>query len=153
MLSEGQLAPHFELADLNGAVHTLASLLADGPVIIVLFKVSCPVCQLALPFLDRLGRDGTVRVVPVSQDDADTTRQFNRLLHIHLPMLVDPEPYRVSDAFGIESVPSIFLIEPDGHIAKAFTGFSKVDFEDLGRRGDIAPLFRPDENVPAWKAG
>jgi peroxiredoxin len=153
MLSERQLAPDFQLPDLDGTVQSLASFRANGPVLIVFFKVSCPVCQLALPFLDRLGTNGSLQVLPISQDDAVTTRQFHRRFGIHLQTLVDTDPYPVSNAFGITTVPTIFLVETDGHISKAFAGFSKDGLEELGRRAGLAALFRAEEKVPAWKPG
>jgi len=49
-------------------------------------------------------------------------------------------------------VPSLFLVEQDGKISKAFQGFSKRDIEALGERAG-SPIFRPEDNVPEWKAG
>jgi hypothetical protein len=73
---------------------------------------------------------------------------------VTFPTLLDQakESYPASNAFGITNVPTMFLVEPDGHIASAFSGFSKRDLEALGQRAGV-PAFRPDENVPEWKAG
>ena len=154
MLQAGMHAPAFALQDLRGGGQSLEKLLEAGPVLLAFFKVSCPVCQLTFPFLDRMSRNDAVQVVGISQDDAAGTEAFNRRFGITFPCLLDEsrEGYQVSNAFGISTVPSLFLVETDGTISRAFHGFSKAGLEELGKRMNVKP-FRPDENVPEWKAG
>ena len=153
MLAPGDAAPDFTLKDMQGRDSSLPDLLADGPVLLVLFKVSCPICQLTLPYLDRIGK-GSLRVVAISQDEPRNTNRFHQTFGINLPTLLDPEEqgYRVSNAYKITHVPSLFLVESDGVIARAMSGFRKSELEELGRRSGVAP-FHADENVPEWKAG
>ena len=63
-------------------------------------------------------------------------KAFNQRFGVTFPTLLDQskEGYPASNAFGISSVPSLFLVEQDGTIAKAFSGFSKRDLEGLGER-------------------
>jgi peroxiredoxin len=153
MLATGSKAPQFTLPDLNGVPHSLSEILARGPVLLALFKISCPTCQFTLPFLDRL-RDSQLQIVAISQDDPSATRRFQTRFGVSMPTLLDREEdgYPVSNAFGITHVPSLFLIEPDGVISFASEGFLKTDFEAMGERARV-PLFHPEEAVPAWKAG
>ena len=154
MLGRGMHAPRFELKDLSGEKRSLDKLLEKGPVLLALFKVSCPVCQLAFPFLERLSHNDAMAVIGISQDEAGSTVGFNRRFGITFSTLVDEsrEGYPVSNAFGISSVPSVFLVETDGTISHAFAGFSKRDFEEIGKRINVRP-FRPDEYVPEFKSG
>jgi peroxiredoxin len=157
MLQSGVAAPPFRLRDLDGNERSSEDLLTRGPVVLAFFKVSCPVCQLALPFLGRIGRGnpaGGMQIYVVSQDDARATRAFLRQYNISLPALLDAEEsgYPASNAFGISHVPSMFLIEPDGVITWALDGFSKRELEALGERAGVAP-FGPADHVPEWKAG
>jgi peroxiredoxin len=153
MLSPASKAPQFTLHDLNGAPHSLTTLLSTGPVLLVLYKISCPVCQLTLPFLDRIA-DGKLQIIAISQDDPSSTRRFQTKFGVSLPTLRDREEegYPVSNAFGITHVPSLFLIEPDGAISLTSEGFIKSDLESIGARAGVQP-FLQDETVPAWKAG
>ena len=153
MLSSGSRAPQFALNDLNGAPHSLSDLLSRGPVLLALYKIGCPVCQLTLPFLDRM-TGGNLQIVAISQDNASGTRRFQTKFGVTLPTLLDPEEdsYPVSNAFGITHVPSLFLIGPDGNISLASEGFVKSDLESIGARAGVSP-FRQNETVPAWKAG
>ena len=152
----GSRAPSFQLKDLAGNERTLGELLAGGPVLLAFYKVSCPVCQFTLPFLERLlqGAGGSVQFVAVSQDDVGASRAFNREYGISFPTLLDESRtgYPVSNAFGISQVPTSFLIEKDGTVGWVLDGFSKSEFEALGRRAGATP-FQPGEYVPEWKAG
>jgi peroxiredoxin len=93
-------------------------------------------------------------VVGISQDDAPATQGFIQRFGVTFPVLLDEARagYTASNSFGIHSVPSLFLVEPDGIISTAFSGFSKSDLEALGNRTG-APPFRAGENVPAFRAG
>ena len=154
MLKTADTAPDFQLEDLQGHVRSLRDLLANGPVLIVLFKVSCPVCQYALPFLERLSKSADTQVVGISQDGADATGEFRKEFGITFLTLLDPAKrgFAVSNAFGIANVPSMFLVQPGGGISMAWSGWSKRDMEAIGKLAGLEP-FGPGENVPEWKAG
>jgi peroxiredoxin len=158
----GAIAPAFSLKDLNGKEYSLPSLLPKGPVAAAFFKVSCPVCQFTFPFLERIyKRYGGDRVtfLGVSQDDAKATKKFASEYGVTFPMALDEKGYAASNAYGLTSVPTIFLIDTDATVKAASMGFEKKGLEDiahfLAERQKIAPaaLFRPDEKVPAHKPG
>jgi len=157
MLRTGRRAPDFDLARLDqGNVH-LKELLKDGPVLLAFFKASCPVCQLTLPFLERIHSDRKVdayRVYGISQDDPETAREFNKEYGITLPMLLDTAEsgYPASNDYGISHVPSLFLIEADGTVGWSQEGFNKREMTALGRRAGVK-VFGPGDDVPEWKAG
>lgn len=148
------MAPGFRLAELDGGEVTLAELAAGGPVLLAFFKISCPVCQLTMPYLERLHRQGGLRVYGISQNDADDTREFNRHFGVTFPTLLDSEDsgYPASNAYGISSVPTMFLVTPDGTLERVIEGWNRIDMAALGDRAGMI-LFHAADNVPAWKAG
>jgi peroxiredoxin len=150
MLEPGKRAPEFELRDLRGGASRLTELAHAGPVLLAFFKVTCPVCQMTLPFLERMST--ALRVFGISQDDARATREFHREFGVGLPALLDADGYPASNAYEITHVPTMFLVERDGTISWTLSGFSRSELDALGRRFGIA-LFRPGERVPEWKAG
>lgn len=151
LLQAGDKAPAFETKDLNGESRSLDQLLARGPALLCFFKVTCPTCQFTFPFLERLHQGGAP-VIAVAQNGADETREFNREFGITFPALLDQDGYPISDAFGISTVPSLFLVARDGTVSVALEGFVKREMEALGRQFGIG-VFRREENVPEWKAG
>jgi peroxiredoxin len=154
LLDLGSRAPDFRLPGLEGGTTALQEMLANGPAVIAFFKTTCPVCQLTLPFLERIHLGGRLPVYAISQDDAEDTRDFNREFGIALPTLLDSgrSGYPVSDAFGISSVPTAFLIGRDGVVSRVIEGWSKRDIGSLGELAG-AQVFRQGDNVPEWKAG
>jgi peroxiredoxin len=158
LLETGSRAPGFRLSRLGageaGGEATLAELTVRGRVLLVFFKVTCPVCQLTLPFLERMHAAGALAICGISQNDARDTRDFNSYFGVTFPTLLDAgdEDFPASNAYGISSVPSMFLVEPDGVLSRVIVGWNKMDMEALGAVAGMT-LFRPEENVPAWKAG
>ena len=87
-LVPGASAPDFKLPLIGGGEFSLQQALAKGPVVLVFFKISCPVCQYSLPYFDRLAqalKDKGVSVVAISQDDEENTRSFHAYLWRRLP--------------------------------------------------------------------
>jgi peroxiredoxin len=158
----GQQAPAFALNGADGHPFSLAEALRKGPVVAAFFKITCPVCQFTLPFLERLHEtygDQRVSFWGISQDDARDTKEFCQELGVTFPALLDEDGYPVSNQYGLTSVPTVLLVAPDGKVLVSSVGFSKADLERisselarlLGR--SPAPVFKPDEVVPDYKPG
>src|SRR5215470_1191202 len=162
-LVAGVNAPEINLSSLDGSKFSLQEALKRGPVVAAFFKVSCPVCQLAFPYLERIfkayGKSGKFTFVGVSQDDAAASKAFAKEYGATFPILLDPPgKYPASNAYGLTNVPTVFLIS-DGEIESSIVSWSKADMEQLGARlaelSQMAPaqIFRPAEKVPEYKPG
>src|SRR3954467_12915716 len=116
-LTAGIKAPEISLPTLQGGSFSLASLLEAGPVVLAFFKVSCPVCQMAFPFFERLHqafREKNVQVIGVSQDSAQDTAGFAKQFGITFPIaLDDTQKYPASNSYQLTNVPSLFLVNTD----------------------------------------
>jgi peroxiredoxin len=161
-LGNGVFAPDFSLTALDGKEYSLASLLQRGPVVLAFFKISCPVCQFTLPFVQRIAdrfAAKNVSVIAVSQDDVRDTKEFNQEFAVKFPTLIDRKGYPVSNAYRLTNVPTIFLVASDGKITANCTGFDKAVLEEIAaalaehEKISATPLFRKDEAVPAFKPG
>jgi peroxiredoxin len=150
----GSQAPDFRLAGLEGGETSLAEIIAGGPALVVFFKITCPVCQMTLPFLERLHASGGLRIYGISQNDAADTREFMAEFGITFPMLLDSEDadFPASNAYNISSVPTSFLIERDGTLSRVIESWQKAEIERLGELAGVA-VFRESDRVPAWKPG
>lgn len=164
-LQAGVRAPEIKLSYLDGGRFVLTDVLKTGPVVAAFFKVSCPVCQYAFPYLERMfkayGKSGKLTFVGISQDDAEDTQAFTREFGVTFPVLLDMEKenYPVSNAYGLTNVPTVFMISADGEIEFSCVSWSKPDMEELARKlaelnGTLPrPLFLAGEKVAEFKPG
>ncbi|MGA7968154.1 MAG: TlpA disulfide reductase family protein [Terriglobales bacterium] len=165
-LTAGTKAPDFSLAGLDGGTFSLQEALQRGPVLAAFFKISCPVCQYAFPYFQRLYKahgGPVVSFVAISQDDASKTRGFLKEYGVTFPALLDdPNGYAASNAYGLTNVPTWFLIGQDGTIELSGVGWSKKDIEELNTRvgearrdsgQELRPLFQAGEDVRDFRAG
>lgn len=157
-LTPGSAFPRLELSDARG--HAAAG--PAGETLYGVFKTTCPTCELAWPFLERIGRlaeGGALAVVAVSQDEIGETAAWNRRLGVRLLTLFDDEPWPASEALGIENVPTFLRVGKDGRLLEAVVGFQKQKMQDFAAEAASlagkapAQLFQPGENVPAFKPG
>jgi peroxiredoxin len=146
--------PEFRLDRLEGGEAYLPDLAANGPALLAFYKVSCPVCQLTLPLLERI-HGGRLPIFAISQNDAEQTGEFNQYYGISMPTLLDREEadFPASNAFGISSVPTLFLVERDGTVSRVIEGWQKAEIERLGAQAGVNPFRPEDKSVPPWKAG
>ena len=162
-LNAGVLAPDFTLPTVQGGQVSLRQALAKGPVVLVFFKVSCPVCQYAAPFLERVfhaNRAANVTVLGISQDEARDTKDFMREYGVTFPVaLDDPAKYAVSNAYGLTNVPTILYVAPGGEIEVSCVGWSRADVEAINqklaehREQPLVPLWRKGEDIQDFRAG
>jgi peroxiredoxin len=91
-LTAGTQAPEVSLPTVDGSKFAWQDALKKGPVVAAFFKVSCPVCQYAFPFLERLHQaygDKKIAIIGVSQDDAAKSKAFMSEYGVTFPVLID----------------------------------------------------------------
>jgi len=162
-LSAGTHAPHFELTSVSGEKLSLQDALAHGPVLAVFFKISCPVCQYALPFYERIYKtygNQKLTIVGVSQNEKSDTAEFNKRYGITFPVLLDDtKKFPVSNAYCLTTVPTSFWIAQDGEIEISSVGWVRQEFEQVARKAAEAtgtnpkPVFQPTEQIADFRAG
>jgi peroxiredoxin len=167
-LNPGTTAPDFTLPAMDGGQFSLREALARGPVLAAFFKISCPTCQYAFPFLQRLYQahvrqargDKHITLVGISQNGKRDTAAFIKEYGLTFPVLLDDTSiYPVSNAYGLTNVPTIFWIAEDGEIEVSSVGWVRKDIDDLNQRAaSIAgsasiPLFHSHEQVVDFRAG
>lgn len=146
-LSPGSRAPTFPGAELG-----------DGVRGVLFYKVTCPTCQLAAPVAERLYRAIGDRLVAVAQDPPDRVRGFEASFGTTFPSLTDGEPYEVSNAYGIRTVPTLFLVH-DGRIDDVVESWDRDGWNRLGAKLSAAAaappeaLSWPGDGLPPFRPG
>jgi peroxiredoxin len=162
-LAAGKKAPDFTLPGRDGKQFSLKQALLQGPVVLAFFKISCPVCQYAFPFLERIHQaygNNKVAIVGVSQNSRKDTELFVNQFGLTFTVLLDDtNSYPVSNAYGLTNVPSVFWIDPDGAIKISSVGWVKQEVEEINQKAaqigqtPLHPIFLPDEQVPGYRPG
>jgi len=129
-------APDFTLRNLAGRDVTLSDLLRDGPVIVDFWATSCKPCIKAFPELQQIFdsyRDCGLRVVAISVDGPKSSSRVGALIKSKgytFEVLLDPSQ-KVARKFHVTSLPRTVLIDTDGSIAYAVTGYRPTNHEKL----------------------
>ncbi len=166
-LSPGTAAPDAPFLGLSGETLRTKDIVAGAnglPVLFAFFKVSCPTCKLAWPYLKKLNAlygGHAVRVVGVCQNDATAGKAFyEEFGKATFDLTVDPEPsFTASNAFGVEAVPHLVLVSAEGTIERVTTGWSRKEIEGLGRALAAArdlivrPVVEADDPVRDFQPG
>jgi AhpC/TSA family len=138
-LSPGSGAPPIEGADLAGRRSVL------------FYKVTCPTCQLVAPVAERLYRADPDAFVAVGQDPPDRIERFATELGTTFPTVAEAPPYPVSEAWGVRTVPTLFVVE-EGRVADVVESWDREGWnraterlvgEAVSHQGDGLPPFRP----------
>jgi peroxiredoxin len=134
----GAKAPDFTVHDyVNGETIKLSA--QRGKVAVVTFWATwCAPCRSELPNLEKLqeylGRDKlTILAVNFRDDDAATIarlRQDAKEAGWKLHLALDPGE-RIARAYGISTIPRMYIIGKDGRISAVHAGFGDGSLEDM----------------------
>ena len=161
MLKTGDQALDFELPNYQNKIVRLFDRLShNAPLLIAFYKFNCPTCQYTFTHLPRIAREvGNEHFLAVAQDSLQEALDFKNRYGVDFEVLCDMKPYPVSKDYGLDFVPTFFIIEPDKKISLIAEGFDKKAIEDFAIR--IATLksvsgfhaFSPTDQVPLLKPG
>ena len=136
----GSPAPSFDASTFDNKPIRLADY--RGKVVFVDFWASwCSPCRQALPLYDKLSgefpaTDFAVVAVNVDENAADA-KKFMAEHPVKYTIVQNPKG-DIPKAFGIDGMPSSYLIDRDGTIRDRHVGFEPKDIDAL--RGEIAKL-------------
>ena len=126
---------------------------------VVFYKVTCPVCQMAAPVIDLLERSYPGRVVGVGQDPVEALGEFARDFEMRaVASRPDLPPYEMSNAYGIESVPTVVLVD-GGRVVDVVPawdrdGYNRVSAELAASIGaEPVVISKPGDGLPPYRPG
>jgi peroxiredoxin len=127
-LLKGKMAPAFNLTTLDGRKVSLSGY--RGKHVAITFWASwCGPCRMELPvlrkFYEQTHKTGDkFEILAISIDttreDAETAA---RQLRVPFPVLLDDAGV-VAGRYGVESIPTMYVVGPDGKVAYGSVGFS-----------------------------
>ncbi len=130
-----------------------------GPLAVLFYKITCPVCQMAAPKVDAFERAYPGRIVGVGQDPPEALEGFSREFGMGFRSVADLAPYEASDAYGIEVVPTLVVIGVDRIVEDVVRSWDRDGFNRASRRlaglagTAYAPVSEPGDGLPAFRPG
>jgi peroxiredoxin len=136
ILALGSPAPNFELPGVDGAIHKLADY-SSSPVLVVVFTCNhCPIAQMYERRITQLAADYKDRGVALvaiqpndpaairideldSSDISDSLEEMKiraQYKHLTYPYLYDGETQSVTEAYGPQATPHVFVFDGDRHL-------------------------------------
>ncbi len=129
----------------------------EGTRVLFFYKVTCPTCQISAPIAERFHQRLDDRFVGIGQDPNEKLERFAGEFGTSFTAVSDEPPYGLSDAYGIRTVPTVFLLDGgtvvdvveswdrDGwnRVAAKTGELLGTPAEALSWEGDGLPPFRP----------
>ena len=121
----GELAPNFQLPDLNGRLVTLSDF--RGKVVLLNFWATwCGPCRVEMPTMEQLygtflRKDLEILAVSIDAQGVAVTRPFQQEYHLTFPILHDAD-YRVGLTYGARSIPMTFIVDRQGVVRHQIFG-------------------------------
>lgn len=133
----GERAPDFALPSLTGE-NKLSLRSYRGKVVYLDFWASwCGPCLVSLPKLEELRQDFPERdfqILAINLDrDLEKAREFLREHRVGYPSGSDPEG-RLPETFGLDTMPSSYLIDRNGVVRYVHRGFRADDVDEIRER-------------------
>ncbi len=126
------IAPDFTLQDLTGKAVRLADF--KGKVVLVEFWATwCPPCRESIPGMERVheayqSKGLVVLGVSMDSDGPETLRSFARERGIKYSILQGSD--EVADKYMVHAIPTMFLVNKEGMIARQYLGGADGDVLD-----------------------
>ncbi len=144
----GDAFPPFELPALQGGTQRLGSY-QGRYTLIGFFFADCAPCIAEVPTLNAFAREhGDMNFVAITYEDSDTSRQFATDRSFAWPILHDGQA--LIDTLGVNTYPTLMLLDPTGHVAGVAIGMSMRD-DEAKRLADLnrwIGLWRADTRAP-----
>lgn len=118
---------NLKLVSVDGKEYSLSDF-RGKKVLINFFATWCPPCRAEIPDFERFHRENKdVVLIGINiQEDKATVEEFLSSMGVTYPVLLDRDG-KVSAQFGIEGIPTTFLIDENGRIIAKNVGMMTYD--------------------------
>jgi len=150
-MQSGEALPAFLLADGEGGEKSFPS---GRPAIVCFVKDDCPTCHVVMPVLDAMHQAlGTQIDFFVAGQTSEGNRALTDTFAPSFPVL-DDASLKVSFAYDIDTVPSLFLADEAGALRQALVGFVREEWQALAQSlSEDAAVDLDWSSLPEWRPG
>ncbi len=134
-VEEGDDAPAFVLTDIGKNYVFSKKTYGTGWLLIDFYATWCENCNEELPHVEELynefaDRDFDVFLMATDNEGLDVVVPFFADRPTPVQILID-KYQKASGAFGVEALPTMFLVNPDGKIAFKTVGYHEEDIDNI----------------------
>jgi peroxiredoxin len=123
-IQAGDPAPDFVLTDMDGNKHKLSDYEGQG-VFLNFWGTWCKPCEEEMPYMNnqyKEFKDQGVQVLAVNVSESKfLVNRFAAKHNLEFPIVIDKNG-EVLNAYGVDPLPTTFLINPEGKVEKVLTG-------------------------------
>ncbi|TNF80133.1 MAG: redoxin domain-containing protein [Gammaproteobacteria bacterium] len=150
-MQSGQALPAFLLEDGKGGEKSFPS---GRPSIVCFVKDDCPTCHVVMPVLDAMHQALGERIdFFVAGQTAEGNRALTETFAPTFPVL-DDASLKVSFAYDIDTVPSLFLADEQGALQQRLVGFVREEWQALAESLTDGGVSNVDwAALPEWRPG
>lgn len=130
-----------------------------GKVVLVSFWASwCGYCRKQLPVIEKLqqvvGRERMEVVLVNFQEPPRTYREIVRKLKGLTLTLTHDRDGAISEAYGVTSIPRLFMVDKDGRLGWTHSGYSEASIPKIAAAADrlLSEPWSPEEATPVAAA-
>jgi peroxiredoxin len=109
--------------------------------------------------MERLFRSAPQSFAAVVQDPPERAEDFNAAYGTTFSPVPDTEPYDLSNAFGVRTVPTVFVIDEGGRVEDVAESWDREGWNRATRRLaeltglDIPPVSEEGDGLPPFRPG
>ena len=147
-----QPAPDFSVPALDGRSVSLADFRGQKKVVVSFWASWCGPCRLEMPALIEFYKknhndssDFELLAISIDEDTGDAEK-FATAHKLNFPVLLDPRQ-KVANAYQVDGIPTMFVIDKDGKIIHGHIGFDAMMEYQLARDLGIKEK-KPKEGEP-----
>lgn len=135
ILAKGEIAPDFELKDLDGNTVKLSDF-RGKKVLLDFSMINCGWCKIALEEFSKPNFEFAANMVPLYVNPVDPKEKMEKYVSrvtVPFPVLIDAKS--VGEAYGVSGYPTFFLIDESGKIENVEVGYSDELMVKLNKGG------------------
>ncbi len=152
-ISEGVLAPDFNITDVDSLIEYKLSDFQGKIVMIDLFATWCGPCIAALPIIRELYlmyTEDMFQIISIDVDTSETVAQISGFKASHnMDWIVGSDINGTIDEdlnYGSGFIPTMYLINETGHVI-----YAEVGFDEITVRGILGSLLPDDTTTPYYE--
>jgi thiol-disulfide isomerase/thioredoxin len=119
-VEQGDRAPAWQGVDFDGQSVEFPALLDGKPTVVVFWATWCNYCKAFMPYLERIQEDyGTEQInlltINAKEDGSGNPAEYIAALSVDTIAVANGDA--IADAYGVEFIPGLMVIAPDGTVA------------------------------------